>query len=46
MFAYDALSNLISITDPLNHITLFRYDAISRQIETTDVLGRKEQHDV
>ena len=35
-FAYDAAGNLLSVTDPLNHVTSYEYDDLHRRIKITD----------
>ncbi len=38
-YAYDAASNLTSVSDPLSHVTTFSYDALNRHTATTDALS-------
>lgn len=40
-YAYDAVGNLIRVTDPLGHVTTHAYDKRNRRISTTDALGNK-----
>jgi RHS repeat-associated protein len=38
--AFDKASNVISITDPLNHATTFGYDPANRMVSVTNALGK------
>jgi len=40
---YDAVGNLISTTDALDHTTTYEYDALNRKVKTTDALGHTTQ---
>ena len=42
MFTYDALGNLLTLTDPLNHTTAWTYDARQRPLTRTDALQQQE----
>ena len=35
-YAYDAMGNLTTVTDPLNNATQYQYDALNRRIKGTD----------
>ncbi len=37
--AYDAVGNVLSVTNPLSHVTAFAYDESDRLVQMTDALG-------
>jgi len=41
---YDAVGNLLSVTDPENHTTGYTYDRLSRNTQITQPLGQSVQH--
>ncbi|WP_431983262.1 DUF6531 domain-containing protein [Streptomyces qinglanensis] len=42
-YGYDKVSNLITVTDPLDHTTAIAYDAENRPVSTTNPLGQTRQ---
>lgn len=43
-YDYDAVGNLISVTDPKGQTTSYGYDALSRQLSVMQPLGQKQQY--
>jgi YD repeat-containing protein len=43
-YAYDANSNLLSVTDPKGNVTRYDYDSRDRLIKRTDALGKVETY--
>jgi RHS repeat-associated protein len=42
-YSYDAVGNLIAITDPLGHVSWFTYDEHGRRLSATDPLGNRTE---
>ncbi|MBI3348492.1 MAG: putative Ig domain-containing protein, partial [Burkholderiales bacterium] len=38
-YTYDAMGNVLTVTDALNHVTRHEYDKLGRKVKTTDALN-------
>ena len=40
-YGYDAVGNLVTVTDALGRVTQYRYDALNRRTDTIDAAGAR-----